>query len=280
MLFRSRAVRPLVLVFIAIAFLITLEFQASVDAQAGAYATGVLVVITSASVAVTLSARRKKQRGATIGFAAIALIFLYTTIANVIERPDGVRIATLFILGILAISILSRLRRSFQLRATSVTLDPMARDFILQDAEEYGVLRLVSHEPNTESAAEYKQKSTDERRHGNLPQRSPVIFLEVHVSDSSDFEEDLVVRGVARHGYRVLEVTSGNIPSTIAAVLLEIRDATGLIPEIYFEWTEGNPISNMFRYLITGGGEVAPVTREVLREAEHDASRRPRVHVS
>ena len=231
-------------------------------------------------MAVTLSARRKKQRWATVGFAAIALIFLYTTIANVIERPDGVRIATLFILGILAISILSRLRRSFQLRATSVTLDATARDFVLQDAEEYGVLRLVSHEPNTASAAEYQQKSKDERRYGNLPQRSPVIFLEVHVSDSSDFEEDLVVRGVARHGYRVLEVTSGNIPSTIAAVLLEIRDATGLVPEIYFEWTEGNPISNMFKYLITGGGEVAPVTREVLREAEHDASRRPRVHVS
>ncbi|MFT2816325.1 amino acid transporter [Leifsonia sp. A12D58] len=276
----ARAVRPLVLVFIAIAFLITLEFQASVDAQAGAYATGVLVVITSASVAVTLSARRKKQRWAAVGFAAIALIFLYTTIANVIERPDGVRIATLFILGILAISILSRLRRSFQLRATSVILDPTARDFVLQDAEEYGVLRLVSHEPNTASAAEYQQKSKDERRYGNLPQRSPVIFLEVHVSDSSDFEEDLVVQGVTRHGYRVLEVTSGNIPSTIAAVLLEIRDETGLVPEIYFEWTEGNPISNMFKYLITGGGEVAPVTREVLREAEHDASRRPRVHVS
>ena len=57
------------------------------------------------------------------------------------------------------------------------------------------------------------------------------IFLEVHPSDSSDFEEDLVVRGVVKHGYRVLQVTSGNVPNTIAAVLLEIRDVTGVVPD-------------------------------------------------
>ncbi|MCU1583093.1 MAG: hypothetical protein JWO01_2481, partial [Microbacteriaceae bacterium] len=106
------------------------------------------------------------------------------------------------------------------------------------------------------------------------------IFVEVHPADSSDFEEDLVVRGVEKYGYRVLKVRSGNIPNTLAAVLLAIRDATGVVPTIYFEWTEGNPISNMFKFLVTGGGEVAPVTREVLRESEKDLKRRPAVHVS
>jgi len=75
-------------------------------------------------------------------------------------------------------------------------------------------------------------------------------------------------------------VTSGNVPNTIATVLLEIRDVAGVVPDIYFEWTEGNPISNMFRFLITGTGEVAPVTREVLRRAEANRVRRPDVHVS
>jgi hypothetical protein len=48
------ASRPLVLVFMGIAILVTLLFHANVDAQGGAYATGVLVLITSAAFAVTL----------------------------------------------------------------------------------------------------------------------------------------------------------------------------------------------------------------------------------
>lgn len=275
----ARAVRPLVLVFTLIAFVITLVFRADVDAQGGAYATGVLVLITSASIAVTLSARRKRQRKRTIAFAVITAIFVYTTIDNMIERPDGLRIATLFILGILVVSIVSRIGRSFQLRATSVAFDVSALDFILEDAEE-GEIRIISHEPDVDTTKEYEQKNRDERRFSHIPQRSRTIFLEVLPSDSSDFEEDLLVTGVVKYGYRVLQVRSGNVPNTIAAVLLEIRDVTGVVPTIYFEWTEGNPISNMFRYLITGVGEVAPVTREVLREAEKDVKRRPAVHVS
>jgi hypothetical protein len=102
----------------------------------------------------------------------------------------------------------------------------------------------------------------------------------VHPSDSSDFEEDLVVRGIDKHGYRVLEVKSGTIPNTIAAVLLQIRDETSIVPTIYFEWSSGNPISNMFKFLVTGVGDIAPVTREILRESEKDSKRRPAVHVS
>jgi hypothetical protein len=276
----ARAVRPLVIVFSLIAFVITIVFQADVDAQGGAYATGVLVLITSASVAVTLSALHKKQRKRTIGFGVIAVVFVYTTIVNVFERPDGVRIAALFILGILVVSIVSRVQRSFQLRATSVTLDATAQDFVLADADAYDQVLIVANEPDDGSASEYRQKISDERRDSGIPQRRPVIFLEIYPTDSSNFEEDLEVRGVVRHGNRVLQVSSGNIPNTIATVLLEIRDLTGTVPDIYFEWTEGNPISNMFKYLVTGGGEVAPVTREVLRRAEPSRARRPEVHVS
>jgi hypothetical protein len=276
----ARAVRPMVIVFTLIAFVITIVFQANVDAQGGAYATGVLVLITSASVAVTLSALHKKQRKRTVGFGAIAVVFVYTTITNVFERPDGVRIAALFILGILVVSIVSRVQRSFQLRATSVTLDATAQDFVLADADAYDQVLIVANEPDDGSASEYRQKISDERRDSGIPSRRPVIFLEVYPTDSSNFEEDLEVRGVVKHGNRVLEVHSGNIPNTIATVLLSIRDLTGTVPDIYFEWTEGNPISNMFKYLITGGGEVAPVTREVLRRAEPKRTRRPDVHVS
>ena len=274
-----RAVRPLVLVFTAIAFLITIVFQADVDAQGGAYATGVLVLITSAAVAVTLSARRKRQRGWTITFAIISLVFIYTTVVNVIERPDGIRIASLFILGIIVISLISRVQRSFQLRATSVTLDAQALEFITDDAK-HGAVRIIANEPDEGTSEEYQKKNADERRYSHIPPGSPTIFLEVHPADSSDFEEDLEVVGLDLYGYRVLRVRSGSVPNALAAVLMEIRDITEVPPTIYFEWTEGNPISNMFRFLVTGGGEVAPVTREVLRETEPNVKRRPSVHVS
>src|SRR5690349_14212389 len=104
------ASRPLVLVFSAIAFAVTLLFRADVDAQGGAYATGVLVLMTSAAVAVTLAARRRGGRSA-IAFGAIALVFVYTTVVNVVERPDGVKIAAFFIGAIVVVSLLSRLYR-------------------------------------------------------------------------------------------------------------------------------------------------------------------------
>jgi len=274
----ARAVRPLVIVFTVIAFLITIIFDASVDAQGNAYATGVLVLITSASVAVTVSALRKRQRGAIVGYAVVTVIFLYTTILNMFERPDGLRIAGLFILGILVVSLVSRVGRSFGVRATSVTLDDSALELVREDATS-GDLHVIAHEPHVDSGSEYAQKDKDERRYSHIPGSARTIFLEVHPSDSSDFEEDLVVTGTRKYGFPVLQVRSANVPNTIAAVLLAMRDLSGVVPIVYFEWTEGNPISNMFRYLVTGVGEVAPVTREVLREAEPDVKRRPAVHV-
>jgi hypothetical protein len=99
------------------------------------------------------------------------------------------------------------------------------------------------------------------------------------VNDASDFETTLEVRGEAlHHRYRMLSVSSSSVPSALAALLLHIRDVTGRRPHIYFEWTEGNPVGNFIRYLVFGQGEVAPVTREMLRRAEPDR-RRPHVHV-
>jgi hypothetical protein len=274
----ARATRPLVLVFALIAFVITLLFRADVNAQGGAYATGVLVLILSASIAVTLSSRRRGRRGATIGFGVISLVFLYTAIANIIERPDGVQIASFFIVAIIVTSLISRATRSTELRATDIRFDDEARR-ILESAAADGEIRIIANEPDARDVAEYEEKEAEQREVRNLPEGVPILFLEVMLTDASQFESELDVRGEERHGYRILQVDSPSVPNAIAALLLEIRDDYGVMPHIYFAWAEGNPFYFLFRYLISGEGDVPPVTREVLRRAEPDRSNRPWVHV-
>ena len=273
----ARAVRPMVLVFTGTAFLITWIFNADVDAQGGAYATGVLVLITSAATAVTLATRRRGQRRLTVAFGAITLIFSYTTIANVVERPDGVKIAACFIAGILIISLLSRLYRAFELRVTTVELNDTAQQFLRECGRRQ--IRLVANEPDRRDAREYSDKIAQIQADNDLPDDHDLIFVEVTVSDASDFETTLDVRGeVLHHRYRVLSVSGSAVASALASLLLHIRDTSGRRPHIYFEWTEGNPAANFLRYLIFGQGEVAPVTREMVRRAEPDRNRRPHVH--
>ncbi|SCL32938.1 hypothetical protein GA0070624_4606 [Micromonospora rhizosphaerae] len=275
----TRAVRPLVLVLTAISFLITIVFRASVDAQGGAYATGVLVLITSAAFAVTLAARRHGQPAAALAFGAITLVLIYTTIANIIERPDGVKIASLFIVAIIGTSLLSRILRATELRVTEVRVDELARQFITEAAAR-GDIHIIANEPHERDEAEYRAKEAEERAHSRIPVDEPVLFLEVTVYDPSEFEATLVVAGEERFGYRILRVEGPSIANAIAATLLHIRDITGRRPYIYFAWTEGNPVIYLLRYLFLGEGEVAPVTREVLRHAEPDPHRRPHVHVA
>jgi len=101
----------------------------------------------------------------------------------------------------------------------------------------------------------------------------------VSPGDASNFSEFLKIEGKQVGPYRVLACQSAAIPNAIAALLLYIRDRTGLIPHVYFGWTEGNPVTYLLKFLAFGEGDTAPVTREVLRETEHDPLRRPRVHV-
>ncbi|WP_329596215.1 amino acid transporter [Streptomyces pseudovenezuelae] len=272
----ARAVRPMVIVFTLIGFLVTWIFNADVDAQGGAYATGVLVLISSAAIAVTIAARKAGQQGWSIGFAVISAVFLYVTVANVIERPDGVKIGACFIAGIILVSLLSRLARAFELRVTSVTLDPMAERFIRDIASRK--IRFIANQPDSRDKAEYRDKIDQIRADNDIPGED-FVFVEVTVLDPSEFEASLTVHGEVLHGrYRVLTLESSSIPNALAALLLHVRDQTGCTPHIYFEWTEGSPFHNFLRFFLFGQGEVAPVTREVLREAEPDRTRRPRVH--
>jgi hypothetical protein len=271
----TSATRPLVLLFTAITYLITLIFAADVEAQGGAYATGVLVLMTSAAVAVTLSARRRPREF--VAFIFITLVFIYTTIANIIERPDGVKIASWFIVTIIGTSLVSRVMRSTELRILAVEPDEPARRFIREAAS--APVRIIANRPDSGLPEEYEHKRREARESHHLPPGERVLFLEVRPGDASEFEDKLRVHGVDVEGHHVLRCVSPAIPNAIAALLLYIRDETGRVPHAYFGWTEGNPIAYLLKFLAFGEGDTAPVTREVLRQSEPDPEKRPRIHL-
>jgi hypothetical protein len=213
-----------------------------------------------------------------VAFALITAVFVYTTVDNIIERPDGVKIGACFIAAIVTVSLASRVKRVFELRVTGVTLDATAELFVRDCARR--VVRLVANAPDDRDRAEYAEKIKQIRDDNDLPETPDVIFVEVTVTDPSDFETHLEVHGQVLHGqHRVLTIESSSVPNALAALALHVRDTTGATPHLYFEWTEGNPVAMFLRFLLFGLGEVAPVTREVLRRAEPRRDRRPHVHV-
>jgi hypothetical protein len=273
----SRATRPLTLVFTAICFAVTIIFEADVDAQGGAYATGVLVLMSSAAIAVSLSARRRRSTWEWV-FWAISLVFVYTTVANMFERPDGLKIASFFIFSIIAASFISRAMRSTELRIDRIELDPTAQAFIDElDAE--GEIRIVTNRRETGDMTEYRFKEHEKRVDNHIPSSDPIVFYEIETGDASEFKGKLQIRGIDVEGYKILRTQAPAVPNAIAAFLMYLRDKTGKIPHVYFGWSEGNPIMYLARYILFGEGDTAPVTREILRQAEPDPELRPNVHV-
>ena len=272
----ARATRPMVIVFSLICFAITLIFNADVEAQGGAYATGVLVLMSSAAIAVTISAWFRNQL-AKWAFMIISLVFAYTTITNVIERPDGIKIATIFIFGIVLASFISRAARTTEIRIGKIEFDPVSEAFLNELAD--GELRIVANRRETGHLEEYRFKEHEKRIDNHIPSTDPILFYEIDVGDASEFTGMLKISGIDVGGYKVLRTHAPAVPNAIAALLLHIRDRTGKIPHVYFGWSEGNPVQYLIRYLLFGEGDTAPVTREILRQAEPDPEFRPSVHV-
>ena len=276
----ARASRPLVLVFMGIAFLVTILFRANVDAQGGAYATGVLVLITSAAFAVTIHVWRKPLMRC--AFIVITGIFVYTTALNIYERPEGLKISSIFIVAIIVTSVVSRAMRSTELRITEVDLLPETLVMLGEDEDQ--VIRLIARSPREEAAADCIQEldvleAFVRNRYGMGPNEC-LYFLEIDRTDASEFELCLCVQGRRVGHHRILFANSPVVANSIAALLIQLEKTTGKLPHAYFKWQEGNPVTNIVRFIFLGEGDTAPLAHEVLRRAVRNPERRPIIHVS
>ena len=261
----ARATRPLVLVFTLISVVVTIAFKADVDAQAGAYATGVLALMTSAAVAVTLTEWRRGHRGAGAFFGVVAAVFIYTITVTILDRPEGLVIAFIFIAMIVVISLVSRISRSTELRVQKVTFDDAAQELLDEVLVKNAPVRFIANKIQAGDHAEYHEKSLDVRLDNHLDTAETAVFLEVEVNDASDFATTVEVTAARVGHHRVLRATGPSVPNVLAAVLLAVSEQDDMPSHIYFEWSEKGPGQNALRFLLAGEGDVPPLTHEILR---------------
>jgi hypothetical protein len=248
--------RPLVLVLFAINVVITLIFGADVEAQSGAYATGVLVLILSAAVAATVALWRERRWGLASYTAALCLVFAYTLADNCVERPDGLIIGTVLTALLMLACALSRSLRSVEFRiphgyfadVESWRLGPELRG------------KKVHLVPIPSSSAEARRKKRAEvARYYNV--RGPFLFLHVNLLDNrSEFSAPLEVR-LRKEGDDYVGEVSGAI--AIANTIAYVSEAIDPI-SIFIGLTRRGLMAQAVRYLLFGEGETGLMVYTIL----------------
>ncbi len=268
----------MVVVFTVINLVVTWIFDASVVKQGGAYATGVMVLMSSAGIAVVIDVWRKRfgawWNRIHWGYMIATLIFLYTTTAIVIEKPDGIKIAGAFIACVLIVSMVSRTRRSTELRFEKFDfVDEHSR--LLWDALrhlEFPVL--VPHRPGHHTIV---QKDEQIRRVHRLGSKVPIVFVEATIGDPSEFHHNPMIEVTEEQDRFVLKLTRcASVAHAIATVALELSK-TGKPPEIHFGWSDESPLVANLGFLLFGVGNVPWLVRELIRKAEPNPAKQPRV---
>jgi len=103
--------------------------------------------MTSGAFAVTLTAWRAGSKRVALAFGLVTAVFVYALVANEIQRPDGIMIASFFIGAIVVTSVISRLWRTTELRTERIELDEAAQRFVDENSEA-GDVHLLAHRPH------------------------------------------------------------------------------------------------------------------------------------
>ena len=274
----SRAIRPLVVLFTLVNLLVTWIFNADVEAQGGAYATGVLVLISSACVATVIDVYRGRTGPWILRmpwlYLAITLVFLYTASANMIERPDGIKIASWFILAIVFSSFASRLKRSTELRFIGFEFTDLSSKFLWDSLKHLEFPVLVPHRPGRR---ELKEKEDTIRERHRLGPDVPIVFIEAELGDPSEFQQMPLMEIAEEDGRFIISVKRcASVAHVLASIALELS-RVGKPPEIHFGWNNENPLAAAFGFFLFGEGNVPVRVRELIRKAEPDPARQPNV---
>lgn len=274
----ARSLRPLVVLFTTVNLFVSYAFNASVEAQSAAYATGVMVLISSACI-VTLVGKWRAGTGTFVirmpwRYLVISLVFVYTTIAIVIERPTGIKIAGCFIFAIIGTSLIWRTLRSTELRFGGFRFKDETSRFLWDSMRFIEFPILVPHRPGRRRLNE---KAASMRLDHHLEADIPLVFIEAVRGDVSEFYQSPLMEVVEAEEMFILKITNCvSIAHVIASVALELSKV-GKPPEIHFGWSDENPLSANLSFVLFGEGNIPWLVRELIRKAEPDPDRQPRV---
>jgi hypothetical protein len=265
--------------FNVVILLVTIYFRASVQAQQMAYATSVLMLLTGAAAAAVLDLRRR-WRGSWLRpavltpFVLIGVFFVGLAGLTLVQSASGLAIALAFVGVTVATAFVSRWLRSTELRFHGFAFADEHSQKRWDEIRNLEFQVLVPHRPDYLTLAE---KEREVRRKHRLSEDVPLLFIEAELGDPSEFYQEPLMRITSVDGREVIRVSQcTSVAHVIAAIGLEFRQV-GRPPEIYFNWSDKSPLAANLSFLLMGQGNVPWMVHALIRKAEPDAKRRPRV---
>jgi hypothetical protein len=275
----AAANKPLIGIIILVCLIVSIIFNASVEDQGAAYATGVMVLILSACIAVIIDKYRSKTgtflERLPFHTVAIFIIFLYTSLAIMYEKPEGLVISSFFIFSIIAVSLISRLIRARELRVERFRFVDAQSKLLWESMKFLDIPVLAPHRPGVHSLDE-KERELRIRHH--LDDDIPIVFVEVFLGDTSDFFQEPLLEIMQDKGRFIINVKQCTaIAPALASICLNLSAVSTIPVEIHFGWSEENPLSTNLRFVLFGEGNIPWLVYDLLRRAEPSEERRPRV---
>jgi hypothetical protein len=249
--------RPLVLMLFAIDVVVTVIFRANVEAQGGAYATGVLVLMLSAAVAASISLWKEHSRSLSIYCWGVVAVFGYTTVANIIERTDGIIIAGCFILIILTVSGISRYWRAKEVRVGGHRFADAESEKLWNQLidKKINLVPIGSLEAQARSA-----RTELLRKHYSI--QGPLVFVHVRLLDNrSEFLSPLEIKVTQEDGQYLVDASQAVAKANAVAYISELLHPAA----IYLGLSRQNLMRQSFRYFLLGEGETGLMVYTILQ---------------
>ncbi len=277
--------RPQVVAFTLMAILVTIIFKASVSAQGDAYATGVLALMTSACVAVTVDqwhhrpageshwSTKTRWRLAYLLLQCITIVFVYTLVTVVHEKPAGIIIAGCFIVATFTLAIISRIWRARELRNGGFRfVDAASKMLWTTLTSEPLESVLIPHRPGRRCLS---GKLQEIEMRLCLSGTTEKIVVEAERGDASEFSNVPELEVMQQEGHILIRAYKcASIAHTITAIAIALGR-----PKIIFGWSEGCFLPQLIDFLLFGEGNVPQRVYELLLQVEPDETKRPQVIV-